>query len=143
MSVPPSMRADGPTYYERPEEVKLCYEAACREDIDDVNKQVQRLLHEPRWTALDGNEPRPSWLFESLLIAIGKQNVEIVQFLLDEKVVETLKYPFESAVRARAFGVLELFLSLGWDINSPMGRDEPSTLRHSTTSRIRSLLTSI
>lgn len=53
----------------------------------------------------------------------------MVQLLLDEKVAESSNFPFEVAVRARAFAILSLFLDLGWDINTPMGPGEPSALR--------------
>jgi hypothetical protein len=132
MSLPPLMITDLPLY-ERPEEVELCYQAACQEDIDGVKKQVQSLLHEPRWSTSERNKPQPTLLFESLFIAIKKENLELVQLLLDEKVAEGSNIPFEAAVRARAFRIMDLFLGLGWDINTPMGPGEPSTLRYSST----------
>ncbi|KAF2688152.1 ankyrin [Lentithecium fluviatile CBS 122367] len=100
------------------EEVNLCYQAACEDDIDGVKKQVQRLLHNSRSTS-EQNKPSSRWLFASLLIAIEKHNLELVQFLLNERVVDE-DLPFESAVRARAFEILEFFLGLGWDINTPI-----------------------
>jgi len=132
MSLPPPMITDLPLY-ERPEEIKLCYEAACQGDINGVKKQIQSFLREPRRSTSERNKPDPTSLFESLLIAIEKQNLELVQLLLDEKVVEESDLPFEAAVRTRAFETMELFLGLGWDINAPMGSGEPSTLRYSST----------
>lgn len=131
MSLPPPKITDL-SLYERPEEVELCYQAACQEDIDGVKKQVQSLLHEPRWSTSERNKPHPTWLSESLFIAVKRQNLELVQLLLDEKVAEESNLPFEAAVRARAFRVMDLFLGLGWNINTPMGPGEPSTLRYSS-----------
>jgi hypothetical protein len=119
--------------HERPEEVELCYQAASRGDIDGVKKQVQSLLHEPRSPTSERNKPQPTWLFESLFIAIKNQNLELVKLLLNEKVAEKSDLPFEAAVRARAFEIMDHFLELGWDINTAMGPGEPSTLRYSST----------
>ncbi|RYN65001.1 hypothetical protein AA0119_g11500 [Alternaria tenuissima] len=124
MSLPPPMIFN----YERPEEVELCYQAASRGDIDGVKKQIQSLLHEPRSPTPERNQPQPTWLFESLFIAIKNQNLELVKLLLSEKVAEKSDLPFEAAVRARAFEIMDHFLELGWDINTAMGPSEPSTL---------------
>ncbi|KAF2753939.1 ankyrin [Pseudovirgaria hyperparasitica] len=112
----------------RPVEVRLCYEAACRGDIDGVKEQVQRLLHTPGWPKSGGNMPRPGWLFDSLLVAMAKQNIELIQYLLDEKISELSSFLFVAAVRSRKYKVLNLFLGLGWDINTPRGRGEASAL---------------
>ncbi|KAF2083965.1 ankyrin, partial [Saccharata proteae CBS 121410] len=90
----------------RPEQVHICYRAAYEGDLDTVKEQAWQLLHNPE--------------------AVFKQNIEIVQFLLDENVANDL--PVEVGVRSRAFKVLELFLQRNWDINKAMGRNEPSVL---------------
>ena len=72
-------------------------------------------------------KPHPKWLYRSLAAAIINGNVEIVRFLLDEKVVDG-DLPIESAVRGQSSEVLELFLQYGWDINRPLARNEPPAL---------------
>lgn len=74
-------------------------------------------------------EPHPAWLYHSLCEAIQQDNIEMVQFLLDENVASG-DLPVEVAVRSQAFKVLELFLQRGWHINQPMGRNQPSVLRY-------------
>ena len=50
-----------------------------------------------------------------------------MQFLLEEEVAgENLLG--DEAVRSQAFEILELFLRYGWDVNKPMGRNQPSVL---------------
>ncbi|KAH8727793.1 ankyrin repeat-containing domain protein [Phaeosphaeriaceae sp. PMI808] len=44
-----------------------------------------------------------------------------------EKVADD-NFPGDGVVRAQAFDVLELFLRCGWDINKPLGRNQPSVL---------------
>lgn len=117
----------GPPYF-RPEEVELCYQAACKGDLEEVKKQAQRLLHDPRPFS-EPQKPHPAWLYESLSIAIHTRNIEIVRFLLDENVASE-HLPAEAAVRGRAYEVLELLLQYGWDINQPRGRNETPLLRY-------------
>jgi hypothetical protein len=107
----------------RPIQVELCLEAAKQGNLDGVKEQVRQLLH-----SSDGSlvgEPR--WLYESMLAAIEQQNVDMVQHLLDEKVVTDKEFPAETAVRARAFDILELFVGRGWKINQS-DRNEPPVL---------------
>jgi hypothetical protein len=99
--------------------VDLCYGAACDGDLDGVKEHVWQLFHNPEVT-YGGEKPHPGWLYESLLEAIQQNNVEMVQFLLDENVTDG-RLPVDPAVRARAFEVLELFLRNGLDINQPLG----------------------
>jgi hypothetical protein len=108
-------------------EVELCRQAACRGDVEEVKKQVRQLLHERRPSS-EQEHPHPTWLYQSLAVAITNRNVELVRYLLDEDVANG-NLPFESAVRAQAFEVLELFLQYGWDINQPLARNEPPALR--------------
>jgi hypothetical protein len=129
------MRIDVPRYA-RPEPVDLCYRAACDGDLDAVKEHVWQLLHNPEFSS---GEPRPAWLFASLSEAIRQKNIKMVQFLLDENVSDG-DLPIENAVRGRAFEILELFLRYGWDINQPMGRNEPSALRYYLQSLLMSLL---
>jgi len=125
---PPSLRPEPPYYARpRPEQVDLCYRAACDGDLDAVKEQVRQLLHNPKEAFFE--QPHPAWLYNSLAEAIKQQNMEIVQFLLNENVANG-NLPVEIAVRSRAFKVLELFLSYGWDINQPMARNDPSVLRY-------------
>jgi len=112
--------------YERPEQVHLCYQATCEGDLSGVKEQVRRLLHDPEAASL-GQVPHPEWLSSSLSEAIFRKDIEVVQFLLDEKVAGG-DLPGDNAVRSQAFEVLELFLRYGWDINKPMGRNQPSVL---------------
>jgi len=114
--------------YTRPEQVNLCYHAACNGDLSGVKEQVQQLFYNPRITH-EGEEPHPGWLYDSLLKAIQQDDVKIVQFLLDKDVTGG-RFPVEPAVRARAFKVLELFLQNGLDINQPLGHNEPPVLRY-------------
>jgi hypothetical protein len=110
----------------RPNQIKLCLQAAEGGDLDGVKEQVQQLLHSPDVSFL-GEQPDLGWLHNLLLAAIQRGNVDMVQYLLDEKVVTDGEFPAETAVRARAFDVLELYLGRGWDINQPNG-DEPPVL---------------
>lgn len=112
--------------YERPEQVHLCYQATCEGDLSGVKEHVRRLLHDPEAASL-GQVPHPEWLSSSLSEAIFRKDIEVVQFLLDEKVAGG-DLPGDNAVRSQAFEVLELFLRYGWDINKPMGRNQPSVL---------------
>ncbi|KAF2810562.1 ankyrin [Mytilinidion resinicola] len=107
---------------ENPAEISA---AACKGDLEEVKKQVQRLLHDPR--PPEPQPPQPKWLAQSLLIAMQKPNIEMVQFLLDENVADPHSVA-EAAVRGRGWEVLELFLQYGWDINRPQGRNEPPLL---------------
>lgn len=127
MQSPPPLRTDLPLF-SRPKQVDLCYRAACNGDLDAVKEQVRQLLHNPEVASVE-EQPPPTWLFESLTEAIGQNNVDMVQFLLDENVAQDY-LPAENAVGSRAFEVLELFLRYGWDINRPTGRNEPSVLRY-------------
>jgi len=124
---PPHVLLEPTVTYFRPEEVDLCYQAACRGDLDEVKKQAHQLLHEARPLS-EPEKPHPAWLYSSLSTSIEKQNVEIVRFLLDENVVGE-DFPADVAVYARAFSVLNLFLQYGWDINQPRGRNETPLLR--------------
>ncbi|KAF2808666.1 uncharacterized protein BDZ99DRAFT_499098 [Mytilinidion resinicola] len=81
----PSMELGAPFF--RPEEVDLCYQAACKGDLEEVKKQVQRLLHDSR-PCPEQHTPHPKRLCNSLFIAIQKQNIEMVRFLLDENVAD-------------------------------------------------------
>ncbi|OAG09321.1 ankyrin [Paraphaeosphaeria sporulosa] len=112
--------------YTRPEQVDLCYRAARDGNFDGVKEQVRQLFHNPE-VAYVGEKPHPGWLYDSLLEAIQRNNVEMVQFLLDEDVTDGY-LPVEPAVRARAFEVLELFLRNGLDINQPLRPNEPPVL---------------
>ncbi|KAF2870492.1 ankyrin repeat-containing domain protein [Massariosphaeria phaeospora] len=112
--------------YARPEQVDLCYRAACNGDLDGVKEQVRQLFHNPE-VAYVGERPQPGWLYDSLLTAIQRNDAEMVQFLLDENVTDGY-LPVEPAVRARAFEVLEQFLRNGLDINQPFRRNEPPVL---------------
>jgi hypothetical protein len=127
----PSPIGLGPPFF-RPEEVELCYQAACRGDLEEVKKQALCLLHHPRPVS-EPEKPHPAWLYRSLSIAIREQNIEIVRFLLDENVADG-DLPAELAVRGRAWEVLELLLQYGWDINQPRGRNEPPVLRYALCS---------
>src|ERR1700712_3702768 len=80
---PPPMEV-GSAYF-RPEEVQLCAEAASRGDIDEVKRLVQKLLHEPR-PATEPQTPEPAWLYGSFRIARRNQDLDLLRFLLDEKV---------------------------------------------------------
>jgi hypothetical protein len=62
--------------YERPKEIELCYQAVCDVNFEEVKKQVQQLLHDPR--PVSQPEPHPAWLYNSLTKAIENQNIEIV-----------------------------------------------------------------
>lgn len=119
--------------YQRPPGIELCYQAARQGDVAEVKKQVHHLLHESQ--LVPAATPDPAWLSSSLEIAIQHENLEIVQFLLNEDVAQG-DLPIESAVRQQAKGVLELFLQHGWDINQPMRRNEPPALRYALSSRI-------
>jgi hypothetical protein len=126
---PPPSFGPSPPYYvaPRPEQVENCYRAACNGDLDILKEQAWQLLHNREVPLAE--EPHPAWLYRSLSEAIQQDNIEMVQFLLDENVANG-DLPAEVAVRSRAFEVLELFLRLGWDINQPMGRNRPSVLRY-------------
>lgn len=110
----------------KPKQVDLCYRAACAGDLDGVKEQVWQLFHNP---AYKGKEPFPGWLFPSLLEAIEQENLEIVQVLLNENVADGNDV-IEPAVRARAFRVLEMLLRNGFDINQPVGPNEPPVMRY-------------
>lgn len=126
--LPPSLGPEPPFYARpRPEQVDICYRAACDGDLDTLKEQAWQLLHNPEAAFVE--QPHPAWLYRSLAEAIRQQNIEMVQFLLDENVANG-DLPVEAAVRSRAFKVLELFLQRGWNINQPMGRNEPSVLRY-------------
>ncbi|KAF1951327.1 ankyrin [Byssothecium circinans] len=125
MYSPAPFRTDLPRY-SRPEQVDLCYRAACDGDLDAVKEQVRQLLHAPE-VASGEEQPHPAWLYASLSEAIRQNNIEMVQFLLDENVANG-DLPVESAVRGRAFEVLELFLRYGCDINQPLARNSPPVL---------------
>ena len=112
--------------YVRPIQVQLCHEAAAMGDLEGVKDQVRQLLHSPDVPSV-GEKPHPAWLYESLSEAIRQNNVEIVRYLLDENVANG-DLPVETAVRWQAFEILELFLRYGWDVNQPMGRNEPPVL---------------
>jgi len=112
----------------RPEQVDLCHRAARDGDLDGVKEQVRQLFYNPE-VAHVGEKPHPGWLYDSLLEAIQGDNVEMVQFLLDENVADG-NLQVEPAVRARAFKVLEQFLRNGLDINQPIGPNEPPVLRY-------------
>lgn len=109
----------------RPFQVSLCLQAAQNGDLDGVKEQVRQLLHtsvpSPANVGAD-----PAWLFDSLSAAIERNDRKMVEFLLDENVMVG-SLPAEGAVRAGAYGVLELFLDCGWDINLP-DSDEPPVL---------------
>ena len=124
----PSLEPEPPYYARpRPEQVDICYRAACKGDLDTLKEQAWQLLHNPEAAFVE--QPHPAWLYHSLAEAIRQQNIGMVQFLLDENVANG-DLPVEVAVRSRAFKVLEVFLQRGWDINQPMGRNEPSVLRY-------------
>jgi hypothetical protein len=122
----PAPMAHNPQRYERPEQVHLCYQATCKGDLSGVKEQVRRLLHDPEAASV-GQVPHPEWLSSSLSEAISRKDIKVVQFLLEEKVAGG-DLPGDDAVRSQAFEVLELFLRHGWDINKPMGRNQPSVL---------------
>jgi ankyrin repeat protein len=137
--LPPSLGPEPPYYARpRPEQVDTCYRAACDRDLTTLKEQACQLLHNPEAALIE--QPHPAWLYRSLDEAIRQQNMEMIQFLLDENVANG-DLPVEVAVRSRAFKVLELFLQRGWDINQPMGRNEPSVLRYYCQSLIVSTST--
>lgn len=117
-------------YWVRPmgEQVDLCYRAACDGDLDALKEHVRQLLHNHEAASVE-EQPYPGWIYESLSEAIRQNNIQMVQFLLDENVAGGV-LPVEEAVRRRAFGVLELFLRSGCDVNQPRGRNEPPVLRY-------------
>lgn len=127
MASPPPLRTGPPFYAPRPEQVELCRRAACDGDLDQVKAQLQQLLYHTHVPSIY-HQPQPAWVFGSLREAISRDDVKMVQFLLEAKVAT--KLPAEVAVRCRAFKVLELFLQLGWDINQPRARNNPSVLRY-------------
>ncbi|KAJ8106767.1 hypothetical protein OPT61_g9325 [Boeremia exigua] len=100
----------------RPELVDTCYRAACDGDLNTLKEQIRQLLHDPE--AEFAEQPHPAWLYCSLTEAIRQQNIEIVEFLLDENVAKG-NLPVEVAVRSRAFKVLGLFLQLSTFIYTP------------------------
>jgi ankyrin repeat protein len=137
--LPPSLGPEPPYYARpRPEQVDICYRAACEGDLDTLKKQASQLLNNPEAASVE--QPHPAWLCDSLAEAIRRQDIEMVQFLLDMNVANG-DLPVEVAVRSRAFKVLDLFLQRGWDINQPMGRNEPSVLRYNCQSLIVSTFT--
>ena len=75
-------------------------------DLQGVTIQVHQLLHNHRVPS-PGEKPHPAWLYDSLSEAIGQNNVEIVQHLLEQNVANGC-FPAAEAVRARAFDILEL-----------------------------------
>jgi hypothetical protein len=110
----------------RPPQVKLCYQAASAGDLEGVKEQFRQLFDSSKVPSVL-EMPHPAWLYDSLSIAIQRNHVEIVQYLLDRNVHDE-DLPAELAVRARAFDILELFLKCGWDVNKPMGPNEPPIL---------------
>lgn len=112
--------------YPRPAQVDLCYRAACEGNLGAVKEQARQLLHNYQ-TAPFEEQPHPAWLYRSLSQAIQQDNIQMVKFLLAENVANG-NLPVEVAVRSRAFGVLELFLRYGLDINQPLRRNEPPVL---------------
>ncbi|RYN85192.1 hypothetical protein AA0119_g13316 [Alternaria tenuissima] len=124
--LPPSLKPEPPYYAKpRPKQVDICHRAARDGDLDTLKQQTWELLHDPKAAFVE--QPCAAWLYPSLAEAIQQQNIEMVQFLLDENVTNG-DLPADVAVHNRAFKVLELFLKRGWDINQPMGRIEPSVL---------------
>lgn len=108
--------------WEKPPEVDLCSEAVRRDDLETVKQIFQRCMHKPN--------VRPQRFFSSLAIAISQDNVRLTEYLLHEKVCAFGdRHVFQGAVRSRAFEVLEFMLQRGWDINQPIGRNEPPSLR--------------
>lgn len=128
----------------RPEQVKLCYDAVCNGDLNSVKKQVKCLLEQPGMPSTSVEKPQATWLYHSLSRAIQKKDVEIVKFLLDSGVAGN-DLPGEVAVRARAYEVLELFFEYGWDINKPICMTEPPVLGYyalaqTKNARLRSIV---
>jgi ankyrin repeat protein len=110
----------------RPPQVQLCHQAASAGNLEGVKEQFQQLFDSSRVPSA-WEKPNPAWLYDSLSIAIQRNHVEIVQYLLDQN-VHNDDLPAELAVRARAFETLKLFLDRGWDVNKPMGPNEPPIL---------------
>ncbi|CBX99859.1 hypothetical protein LEMA_P074480.1 [Plenodomus lingam JN3] len=99
--------------YSRPEQVQLCYQASCKGDLDGVKEQ--------------NSSPVQNGFFASLSEAISRKDIRVVQHLLDENVAGG-HLPADDAVRSQAYEILALFLTRGWDINEPMGRNLPAVL---------------
>jgi len=102
---PLSISLDPDRYFYRPEEVKLCTEAAFKGDLGQVKKLVQQLLHDPR--PPEPRKPEPAWLRGSLHMAIKIRNFEMVRLLLAENVAGEGDMFIEGAVRGRDFESLD------------------------------------
>jgi len=126
MASPLPLRTHLPSYAPRPKHVDICFRTACDRDLNKVKAEVQQFVYNP--VSSVEAQPNPAWLFESLSKAIRWDDVEMVQFLLENKVATY--FPAEIAVRSRALRVLELFLQLRWDINQPKVRNNLSVLRY-------------
>jgi hypothetical protein len=106
-------------------QVSRCLQAAQNGNLTGVKEQTDQLLHSSDVSPV-GREPVPASLYESLSVAIKQDHRAIVEHLLNEQVAGQ-DFPADTAVRARAFNILELFLARGWNVNQP-DRDMPPVL---------------
>lgn len=63
---------------------------------------------------------------DSLLAAIQQDNLLQVATLLEHS--KLLPDDFVQAVKQKSYGILELFLQHGYNINQPLGNDRPPAL---------------
>lgn len=77
----------------------------------------------------------PALTTSSLLAAINKSRSDIVSVLLS--VTEKGEFPVQQALAVGSINNLEAFMWNGWDINEPLGMDEPSALGYVVNLRHR------
>lgn len=68
-------------------------------------------------------------LHAGLYAAIENEHISIVSYLLSQD-VKIMDMDFETATKIKSYPILQLLLDHGWDINQPMGWDEPPALQY-------------
>lgn len=91
-------------------------------DITEVEDSVEQPNKEPLTPELRNR------LYDGLIAAIENQNVHIASYLLSRG-VEIIDLDFANATKMKSYAMLQLLLDHGWDINLPMGWDEPPALQ--------------
>lgn len=102
------------------EQVRLASDSG---DLAAIKDAVERL---------NKRSPNPELrrrLHAGLSAAIENKYVPVVSYLLSQG-VDIMDLDFAAATKTKSYPLLQILLDHGWDINKPMGWDEPPTLQY-------------
>ena len=111
------------SHYEGPTEVEALREAAASGDLTIVRETFTS-----QWVNKREDRRVDKDLFATSLVeAIKLDNVSIAAYLLSEGIPMNISH-FVMAAEMKRYSMLQLFLDMGWNINTPVERTKPPPL---------------